>query len=99
MSEPTASRGVPAFPRATYRFQFHKDFTFEKATALVPYLASLGISHVYASPFLAARAGSTHGYDIIDHNRFNPEIGDAESFNRLIEALHARCMEIGRAHV
>ncbi len=92
MPEPDMGRGAPAFPRATYRLQFHKGFTFADATALVPYLAELGISHVYASPFLAARPGSTHGYDIIDHNRFNPEIGDVGSFNRLVENLRARGM-------
>jgi (1->4)-alpha-D-glucan 1-alpha-D-glucosylmutase len=62
-------------PRATYRLQFHKGFRFRDATALVPYLSALGISHVYASPFLKARAGSVHGYDIVDHGRLNPEIG------------------------
>src|SRR5690606_23526442 len=92
MPEPDMGRGAPAFPRATYRLQFHKGFTFADATALVPYLAELGIRHVYASPSLAARPGSTHGYDIIDHNRFNPEIGDVGSFNRLVENLRARGM-------
>jgi len=61
--------------RATYRLQFHRQFTFRDATDLVPYLAALGISHIYASPIMEARPGSTHGYDIIDHNRLNPEIG------------------------
>ena len=54
-------------PRATYRLQFHKDFTFGDAAAIVPYLARLGISHLYASPIQKARPGSTHGYDIVDH--------------------------------
>ena len=54
-------------PRATYRVQLHKGFTFEDARRIVPYLASLGISHLYTSPFLKARAGSTHGYDVVDH--------------------------------
>ena len=58
--------------RATYRLQFHRDFTFRDATALVPYLASLGVSHIYASPIMESRPGSTHGYDIVDHNRLNP---------------------------
>ncbi len=82
----------PAVPRATYRLQLNSDFTFDDAAALVPYLADLGISHVYASPFLMARAGSKHGYDITDHNRFNPEIGDAQSFDRLVGALHKHGM-------
>ena len=64
-----------ALPRATYRLQFHRGFTFRDALALVPYLASLGVSHIYASPLTEARPGSTHGYDIVDHNKLNPEIG------------------------
>jgi (1->4)-alpha-D-glucan 1-alpha-D-glucosylmutase len=75
--------------RATYRLQFHRGFTFRDATGLVPYLAALGVSHLYASPITEARPGSTHGYDIIDHNRFNPEIGSDEDFRRLIAALRA----------
>ena len=75
--------------RATYRLQFHHGFTFRDATALVPYLAALGISHVYASPITEARPGSTHGYDIIHHNRLNPEIGSEEDFRALSEALQA----------
>ncbi|MBC7953040.1 MAG: hypothetical protein H7Z12_14630, partial [Rhodospirillaceae bacterium] len=55
-------------PRATYRLQLHRDFNFAQAEAVVPYLAALGISHLYVSPILKARAGSQHGYDIIDHN-------------------------------
>ena len=76
-------------PRATYRLQFHQDFTFADATKLVPYLAALGVSHLYASPYLKARAGSVHGYDIVDHNALNPEIGTTAEFEALIEALHA----------
>ena len=78
--------------RATYRLQFHRHFTFRDATGLVPYLAALGISHLYASPITEARPGSTHGYDIIDHNRLNPEIGDEDDFAELIAALHAHGM-------
>ena len=78
--------------RATYRLQFHRHFTFRDATALVPYLAALGVSHVYASPIMKARPGSTHGYDIIDHNRLNPEIGSEADFQSLIDALHAHGM-------
>lgn len=74
-------------PRATYRLQFNRDFTFADAERIVPYLARLGISHVYASPWLKARAGSAHGYDIIDHNAFNPEVGDEQDFDRLSAAL------------
>ena len=57
-------------PRATYRLQFHKDFTFDDAVKIVPYLAKLGISHVYSSPIQTAAPGSTHGYDIVDHSRY-----------------------------
>ena len=70
----------PVLPRATYRLQFNAGFTFDDARRLVPYLAELGVSHLYASPYLKAREGSTHGYDITDHNAFNPEIGDEDSF-------------------
>jgi (1->4)-alpha-D-glucan 1-alpha-D-glucosylmutase len=78
--------------RATYRLQFHRGFTFRDATALVPYLAGLGISHIYASPIMEARPGSTHGYDIVDHNRLNPEIGTEADFRALVDVLHAHGM-------
>ena len=81
-------------PRATYRLQLNRDFTFTRATAIVPYLAALGISHCYISPCLKARPGSMHGYDIVDHNSFNPEIGTAEEFDRFVEALHRHDMEL-----
>ena len=55
-------------PRATYRLQFRAEFGFDAAAVLAPYLARLGISHVYASPYLMARSGSTHGYDIVDRD-------------------------------
>src|SRR5690348_15300053 len=76
-------------PTATYRIQLNRTFTFDDAAAVVPYLASLGISHVYASPFLKARAGSTHGYDIVDYHRLNPEIGDEQGLARFGAALAA----------
>ncbi len=74
-------------PRATYRLQFSERFGFRDAAALAPYLARLGVSHVYASPFFAARPGSTHGYDVVDHCRLNPELGDAEDFATMVGAL------------
>ena len=74
-------------PLATYRVQLTKDFSFHDAAALVPYLKELGITHLYASPFLKARPGSTHGYDIVDHDRLNPELGGDEGFARLSAAL------------
>jgi (1->4)-alpha-D-glucan 1-alpha-D-glucosylmutase len=79
-------------PRATYRLQLNKTFTFADATALVPYLAELGVSHVYCSPYLRARPGSTHGYDIIDHGALNPEIGSAADLDRFVAALRERGM-------
>ncbi|HLI16975.1 MAG TPA: malto-oligosyltrehalose synthase [Rhodanobacteraceae bacterium] len=74
-------------PRATYRLQFNRGFTFYDAAALAPYLAALGVSHLYASPWLKARAGSTHGYDIVDYHAFNPELGGEDGFERLNRAL------------
>ena len=77
---------------ATARLQFHPGFTLYDAAALVPYFDRLGISHLYASPLLTARAGSTHGYDIVDHNRVNPELGGEEALHSLVAALRARGM-------
>lgn len=76
-------------PRATYRLQFHKDFGFDDAARIVPYLARLGVSHVYASPWLKARPNSPHGYDIVDHQAINPELGDQAAFERMAAALKA----------
>lgn len=83
---------IPSVPRATARLQFTGEFRFADATAVVPYLAGLGISHLYASPFLKARPGSSHGYDIIDHTRFNPELGEEADFEAMVAALHAHGM-------
>ncbi|HZL56187.1 MAG TPA: alpha-amylase family glycosyl hydrolase, partial [Bryobacteraceae bacterium] len=76
-------------PRATYRLQFHKEFGFESAEKIAGYLARLGVSHVYASPWLKARPGSQHGYDIVDHQSLNPELGDSAAFDRMIASLNA----------
>ncbi|TSA17105.1 MAG: malto-oligosyltrehalose synthase [Betaproteobacteria bacterium] len=95
LAQPRAARHAAAgakIPRATYRLQLNKDFTFDDATALVPYLDALGVSHLYCSPYLRARPNSTHGYDIIDHNAFNPDLGGAEGFERLCDALRAHGM-------
>ncbi|WP_339526074.1 malto-oligosyltrehalose synthase [Pseudomonas sp. EL_65y_Pfl2_R96] len=78
--------------RATLRLQFHKDFTLDQAIPLVPYFASLGISHVYASPLLAARAGSMHGYDVVDPTTVNPELGGEAALRRLVAALREQHM-------
>src|SRR5437763_3167775 len=82
---------MPA-PRATYRVQLHAGFTFDDAAAIVDYLADLGISHLYCSPFLQAAPGSTHGYDVVDHHRLNPELGGEEAYARLCTALASRGM-------
>jgi (1->4)-alpha-D-glucan 1-alpha-D-glucosylmutase len=79
-------------PRATYRLQLTASFGFNEAAELVPYLKALGISHLYASPFLKARKGSTHGYDIVDHGHLNPEFGGEPGFDRLSDALAAADM-------
>ena len=79
-------------PSATARLQFHKDFTLADAKRLVPYFAKLGISHLYASPLLTARAGSTHGYDIVDHNRINPELGGEAALVSLVARLREHGM-------
>ncbi|MDH5538249.1 MAG: 4-alpha-glucanotransferase, partial [Rhizobacter sp.] len=79
-------------PRATYRMQLHREFRFEQATALVPYLADLGISHLYCSPVLRARPGSQHGYDVVDHGALNPELGTRADFDNLVGALKQRGM-------
>lgn len=94
MSSATASTGKSRvkIPRATYRLQFNQKFTFDDAAKIVPYLARLGISHVYASPILKARPGSMHGYDVVDHSQLNPELGTREDFDRLVRVLHAHGM-------
>ncbi|MGC1373823.1 MAG: malto-oligosyltrehalose synthase, partial [Candidatus Sulfotelmatobacter sp.] len=79
-------------PRAIYRLQLNRGFTFNQARAIVPYLSALGISHCYISPCLKARPGSMHGYDIVDHNSLNPEIGTPQDFDRFVSALHERNM-------
>ncbi len=79
-------------PRATYRLQLNRDFTFNQAKAIVPYLSALGISHCYISPCLKARPGSLHGYDIVDHNSLNPEIGSPEEFDQFVTTLHEHDM-------
>jgi (1->4)-alpha-D-glucan 1-alpha-D-glucosylmutase len=80
---------LPRIPVSTYRLQFHREFTFEDARRLVPYLAALGITECYSSPILTARPGSTHGYDICDHNRLNPELGSEADFDAFTSELEA----------
>src|SRR3954463_11815220 len=77
----------PAIPIGTYRLQLSADFDFDAAASVVPYLRALGITHLYASPFMRARKGSTHGYDVTTHAQFNPELGGGAGFERLSAAL------------
>src|SRR5258708_27259493 len=74
-------------PRATYRIQFNAGFTFADAKRIAPYLAELGISDLYASPILRARKGSSHGYDVVDANSLNPELGSDDDFGALHREL------------
>jgi (1->4)-alpha-D-glucan 1-alpha-D-glucosylmutase len=87
-----ARNGFAQRPGATYRLQFHHQFRFQDAFRLVPYLHELGITHLYASPVLKARAGSQHGYDITDHNQINPEIGTEGDLRALVAELRKHRM-------
>ncbi len=81
-------------PRATYRLQLHEDFTFADATAIVPYLDKLGISHAYLSPVTTATKGSTHGYDVVDPTAINPELGGEAGFRSFVAALRDHGMGV-----
>ena len=97
ISSSDGSQDLPAFtadpaallrvPRATYRLQLGPDLTFDDAAALVPYLAALGISDCYISPFFEASSNRSHGYDVSDHGRFRAELGGETAFGRFAEAL------------
>lgn len=76
-------------PTATYRLQFHAGFTFADGAGLANYLRDLGVSHVYASPIAVARAGSTHGYDVVDPTAINPALGGEDGFRQMAAALKA----------
>jgi (1->4)-alpha-D-glucan 1-alpha-D-glucosylmutase len=76
-------------PLSTYRLQFTPRFRFDDARAIAPYLAMLGVGHMYASPYLKARPGSEHGYDVTDPNSLNPEVGTTEEHAAMIDALQA----------
>jgi len=79
-------------PLATYRLQFSSSFRFNDARALIPYLAGIGISDIYASPIFKARPGSTHGYDVTDPGALNPELGTQDDFDALIREAQAHGM-------
>jgi (1->4)-alpha-D-glucan 1-alpha-D-glucosylmutase len=78
-------------PSSTYRVQLTPEFGFDDAAAIVPYLAELGVSHLYCSPYLQAAPGSNHGYDVVDHSRLNEELGGETGHARLVET----CREFG----
>ncbi len=77
----------PSIPIATYRLQLCGHLTFDAARALVGYVADLGVGAAYLSPFFRARAGSSHGYDVVDHGEFNPELGTEKQFHAFAKAL------------
>ncbi len=79
-------------PTATYRLQLSPGFGFNDAAAIVGYLADLGISHLYASPIFKARPGSPHGYDGVDPNQLNPQLGALTDFENLTQALQGHAM-------
>lgn len=78
---------MPNPPLSTYRVQLRAEFGFDEAASIAPYLARLGISHLYSSPYLQAARGSTHGYDVIDPTRVNEELGGEEGHARMGRAL------------
>lgn len=86
------SEGRVRIPSATYRLQFHAGFTFRNALAILDYLADLGVSDIYASPYFQSTPESTHGYDISNHSRLNPAIGDNSDFRAFVSGLKQRSM-------
>ncbi|WP_077685536.1 alpha-amylase family glycosyl hydrolase [Tessaracoccus aquimaris] len=78
-----------ALPTSTYRLQLNEGFTFDDAVAQVPYLADLGVTHIFCSPILQAAPGSMHGYDVVDHTRISADCGGEAGFRRLADAAHA----------
>ena len=80
-------QGGALIPGATYRIQLHSGFTFRDAAEVVPYLAGLGVTHLYCSPVLQAAEGSTHGYDVVDPERLSDALGGDEGFRVLLQQL------------
>jgi (1->4)-alpha-D-glucan 1-alpha-D-glucosylmutase len=78
----------PAAHSATYRLQLHAGFTFSDAAGVVPYLARLGVTHLYLSPVLQAVPGSMHGYDVVDHSRISDDLGGVDGLERLTATAH-----------
>lgn len=83
---------APRFPSATYRVQFNQAFPFRAATRVVPYLHGLGITDCYASSYLKAVPGSTHGYDVVDPTTLNPELGSEDEYREFVRSLRAHDM-------
>lgn len=81
-------RSIAKIPSSTYRLQFNKDFKFNDAREIIPYLKKLGISHIYASPLLSTKPGSMHGYDVVNYDEINKEIGTFEEFEAFVNTLH-----------
>ncbi|MGH2746941.1 MAG: alpha-amylase family glycosyl hydrolase [Actinomycetota bacterium] len=79
-------------PRATYRLQLHRDFGFVDLADIVDYLAELGIDHLYCSPYLQARSGSHHGYDVVDHSKVGDELGGRDRYETMLAAFEAQKM-------
>ena len=90
MTDPHALALAGPSLTATYRLQLGPHLDLDGARELVPYLARLGVSHLYLSPVLQARAGSTHGYDVVDPSRANPALGGDAAFDRLADAARGR---------
>src|SRR5947208_12950861 len=84
---PQRARLTEIPPRSTYRLQLNKNFTFGDAAAIAPYLAHLGISHIYTSPIQKARTGSMHGYDVVDHREIDPQLGGMAGFLHFSDRL------------
>lgn len=80
-------KAIRKIPNSTYRLQFNHLFKFSDAKAIIPYLHELGISDCYASPYFVVKKGSLHGYDVLDHNQINPEIGTEAEYNEFVEEL------------
>jgi (1->4)-alpha-D-glucan 1-alpha-D-glucosylmutase len=86
----TSTEDRRAVPTATYRLQVTADFTLDDAAAVADHLATLGVSHAYSSPLLRSAAGSTHGYDTVDHAHIDEARGGREAFDRFVATLHER---------
>ncbi|HUY73362.1 MAG TPA: alpha-amylase family glycosyl hydrolase, partial [Candidatus Dormibacteraeota bacterium] len=81
-------------PRCTYRLQLSADFPFDAAASCAGYLSSLGVTHVYCSPFLQSAPGSVHGYDVVDPTRINDELGGAAGFRSFVDELGRHGLEV-----